>query len=51
MNVLSLRRRWLVARPWLKDIMIGLSFIAGSVGAMWMLGHLADLCTNSGWCA
>lgn len=45
MNALTARRRWLLLRPWLKDIRIGCAFIVVIVAAMYGLGHLADYCT------
>lgn len=51
MNTLSLRRRWLIARPWIQDCLLGACFIVGPIAFMYLLGYLGDLCIRSGWCA
>lgn len=51
MNAVYLRRRWLLARPWIKDGVIGLCFVGGPIAFMYALGHLADFCSRLGWCA
>lgn len=37
-------------RPWLRDIVIGICFIVVIIGAMAMLGKLADICSYFQWC-
>lgn len=51
MSALTTRRRWLLARVWIKDIGIGCAFIVVIVAAMYGLGHLADYCTAWGLCS
>lgn len=51
MNTLTYRRRWLLYRVWFKDISIAIAFAITIWLAMWLLGHLADLCTQIGACS
>lgn len=49
MNSLTLRRKWLVARPWLKDGAMLLAFLAMGPAALWALGETVDFLTRHGW--
>lgn len=49
MNTLTMRRRWLTARPWLKDFAILLGFAVSGGIILWGLGELADVASLHGW--
>jgi hypothetical protein len=51
MNALALRRRWLLARPWVMDGLTGLALIGFMVAAFWALGQFASVCQAAGYCA
>lgn len=51
MPALTMRRRWLIAKPWVRDFAIAIGFIIAVMVTMWGLGQLADVCMAMGWCA
>jgi hypothetical protein len=51
MNAVSIRRRWLIARPWLQDSLAAILMIATAIAILVLMGECADLCTAWGWCA
>lgn len=47
MNAVTLRRRWLIARPWIEDVLIALCFIAATVIVWKALDVMAALLTGA----
>ena len=49
MNRIAMRRQWLVARPWVKDIGAGLGLIAFMVAVFWGMGPFVALVVAILW--
>ena len=37
------RRRWMKAKPWIRDAAIAVGFVAAIVTVMWLLDEISDL--------
>lgn len=50
MNAIALKRRWLIARPWIKDGLAGVLLVAFMVAAFRLMDVTAALCQAWGYC-
>ncbi len=50
MNALALRRRWLVARPWIKDGLAGIALVGFMIASFFVMDAAAAFCQAMGYC-
>lgn len=51
MNALAIRRRWMIARPWIKDGLAGLLLVAFMVAAFRLMDVAAAICQALEFCS
>ena len=51
MNIIAMRRRWLIARPWIKDGLTAICLIIFVVASFFLMDMAAAICTALEYCA